>query len=116
MSRRPSLFLTLHNVWWIRLITCETKALHLKLQWPPQTRLPLHGHDFRNSCRAKGHVTPCGGMILSKWTHAGRRPAWVLPTLRFCVVQPCLFCFRKEQVLRVLQPQTVFLAFYQQNL
>ena len=50
--------------------------------WTP---IPLHGYDFRNSCRAKGHVNPCKGMIFGKWTHAGRRSAWG----QFRKMDPC---------------------------
>ena len=38
------------------------------------------------------------GSIFGKWTHASRRPAWVLPTLRFCVVQPCRAFFAEEHI------------------
>ena len=49
-------------------------------------------------------------MIFGKWTHAGRRPTWVLPTLRFCVAAlPGTFFFPKNLVSEICNLKQCFL-------
>ena len=57
------------------------------------------------------------GYIFGKWTHAVWRLAWVLPSSVFCVVQPCRVLFFPEKTKGgLLQPETVFHAFYKGNI